>query len=178
VIEAHLTAVDESLNTYRAVVGSVPARRVHAYLSAPNSSAALADVRLRVQRRGFLTAALVIGAINTSLLVVAAAIASDINGAPTTAPLLLAVPGALAGFLSRQGEHPLTGRLLAGTRLLLLALGLCSFAGAMLVTLDLDNETLRDWLWFIAAVTLDLFLLVVVSYLFPRPRRRAVGVAG
>jgi hypothetical protein len=169
VIGAWFAARDEHGRRFEAPAKSVPGRRVHMYLTAPPGSQGLAWGEIRAHRRGLLRGALVLGGIVTAVLTTAAFAAGSLGDTPTTiAPLLLAVPGALAGYLSRPGEHPLASRLLLGTRVLLFAVGLCSFTAAGLVAFHASEAVLVDWLPFLAVMAANLLLLLIISYLFPR----------
>jgi hypothetical protein len=169
VIGAWFAARDEGGRHFEARARSVPGRRAHMYLTAPPGSQGLAWGQIRAQRRGLLRGALVLAGIVTAILTAAAFAAGSLGDTPTTiAPLLLAVPGALAGYLSRPGEHPLASRLLLSTRVLLFGVGLCSFTAAGLVAFHASEAVLVDWLPFLSVLAADLLLLLTTTYLFPR----------
>jgi hypothetical protein len=152
----------------KATVPRLPQRRIHMYVEAPPGSEGLAWGSVRAQRLGLLRAALLQGGLTIAVLVGAGLAARSIATSPaTTSALLLAVPGALAAYLSRPDDHPLTTRLRGGTRMLILASGLCAFAGAAVVALDPATSVLRNWLFLLAVLAADVFLLLVVTYVFP-----------
>ncbi|HWT93610.1 MAG TPA: hypothetical protein VN238_11475 [Solirubrobacteraceae bacterium] len=123
----------------------------HFYLpEATTQRAALAYIHFRV-RSAFvgsaaLTAFLVAAAITTAALA-APRLAQGTSGA---ASLLLVFPGAIAAYLSRPGEHPLTQRLLSKARIVLGITALLSLLAAARLSVVTDTnpasvEALRWW---------------------------------
>jgi lysophospholipase L1-like esterase len=152
-------------------VGPPPRRRLHMQVAAPSGSTGIAWAALRAQRRGLLRGVLLLSGFVAAVLGGASVAAHTIATAPATAgPLLLAVPGAMAAYVSRPDDHPLTSRLLVGARFLALASALCSFAAAGLAALDPTTAVLERWMPFLAALAGDIFLLLVITYVFPRLR--------
>jgi hypothetical protein len=173
--QGELEVVDAGLLATRAPpasIGPVPGKRVHMYVTGSAGSRGFAWGLLRAERHGPLFAALVLAGITTLLLAGAAVAAPTVKEAPDTLPpLLLAVPGALAAFLSRPNEDWLTRRLRFTSRAMLLGVGVCSVAGAALAGSQASTATLEDWLPFLAVASANLFLLLLVTYIFPRPPR-------
>jgi len=154
-------------------VGAPPRRRAHLYLTAPPGSRGFVVAEIRAQRQGTLSWSLLLSGFVMIVLAIASTSAGTIAHSPATAgPLLLGVPGAIAAYVSRPDDHRLTSRLLIGTRVLLLISAACSFSAAALAAFDPSTAVLRHWLPFIAAVAANAFVLLLVTYLFPRPRRR------
>jgi len=174
VVDAGFAVANEP-HPVEASVGPLPGRRVHMYLAAPSGGRGFAWGSIRAQRRGLLFGGLVLSGATVVLLGVAGLAAGTIANSPAdSGSLLLALPGAFAAFLSRPDDHPLTSRLLVGTRALIVLSGLCSFAAATLVALGASGDALRDWLPLLAMVAFNVFLLLLVTYLFPRAPQRSL----
>ena len=124
--------------------------RAHLHLPTavePVTNKAAAIVELRMKRGGFLIAAFLTCALAGGMLTASChrlpKISENVEAATT---LLLLVPGVLAAYLVRPGEHALAGALLLGTRVMLLAAACCSvIAGALLVAKLELNDLERCW---------------------------------
>jgi hypothetical protein len=102
---------------------------------------------LRVHRGGFLPAALVTSALATALLAAGrfrmSAVATEIEASAT---VLALVPGLLAVYLARPGEHALASRMLVGVRFMVLISGACAISAGALLLGHADPEE-REFLW-------------------------------
>jgi hypothetical protein len=82
--------------------------------------------------------------------------------------LLVAIPGLLAVYLARPGEHVLASRLLVGTRIVVAMAGILSFAAAgSLIVLAPGRLQAIVWLA-IAGLAWVCWVLTFISYLLPR----------
>jgi hypothetical protein len=127
--------------------GGIP--RAHLHLPLPEQPVggdAAVVVELRMKRGGFLRPAFLTCLLASGLLIAGcyrlSALAANVEPATT---LLLLVPGLLAAYLVRPGEHALAAFLLFGIRVMVLIAGLCSvIAGALLVA-KVGVHDLRAW---------------------------------
>ncbi len=137
IVSSSLDVGEQSL-TSETFVG----RRTHLGLDEPTyGSVGRALVRVRAERQGFLSSALLLGLVTFVLLVVGFirldVIATEVEA---VGPVLLIVPALLAAFLVRPGEHALASRILAGTRIALTVAGVANVAAAAILVADLDPE--------------------------------------
>lgn len=125
--------------------------RVHLYASSEIESAhAVAWIWLRPTVVGLVrTSALFTLAVGYLLLLLAWR--TEAVGTATPMSLLLAIPGFLAVFIVRPGEHLLSSRLLLGIRSVVVLAGLLPMVGGVALMLDLTGKGLSVMWWAIAA---------------------------
>lgn len=117
-------------------------RRAHLYLDdAKDARKAYVSILMRTRPEGFVGGAVLAAFAVAALLTFCAFAVGPISRSSTSAPsLLLALPGAIAAFASRSGDHPLTSRLLRGVRALLITSAGFAFAGAAAVAIHKPGE--------------------------------------
>jgi hypothetical protein len=123
--------------------------RAHLYCAEDDALSGRAIIFMRMQRSGFLNAAVLNAALVTVLLAFGARgleALSDPQQGQLAGPLLLIVPTVIAAFIVRPQEHGLATRLLKGVRLLLLVTVGCSIAAAGMLALNLEDDQLQR-LW-------------------------------
>ena len=141
--------------------------RTHLNVSGASGPGVLV-VSFRTRRAGFLRAALLTSVLTCALLFVGRTrldnLASEVEAAST---LLLIVPGLLAAYLSRPGEHALASALLVGVRAMVLVTGLCSIAAGLVLVAELSTEDRELWWAFLAYLSAGALILVALANLFP-----------
>ncbi len=131
--------------------------------------------RFRVVRTGFLYAALFTSALASILLILCRTRLQELSAAiDASSALLLIVPGLLAAYLVRPGEHALTTSVLVGVRWMLIISGLCALAGVGSLVADLPAQTLR-FVWDFIATLSTLSLCIVVSAVILPMRGKRFG---
>lgn len=149
-------------------------RRTHLGLDEPTyGSVGRALLRVRAERQGFLSSALLLGLVTFVLLVVGFlrldVIATEVEA---VGPVLLIVPALLAAFLVRPGEHALAGRILAGTRIALTLAGMANVVAAGILVADLDPEA-RCLAWWLPLLLSAIGVVVPAGgWLAARPGQR------
>lgn len=131
-------------------VTSGPTTAGHVYLSdVPSGSFGLAKVWLRPERRGLLRSSLFITLATAALLAAGNIFQSELRELRTGGSggsLLLAVPGAIAAFIARPGEHQFVSRILLWVRGGVILSGVSSYLAALILAIDLDNRSFA-WAW-------------------------------
>lgn len=126
---------------------------------------------MRTTRIGFLRSALLTCLLTTALLVGGRdrlpEVATEVEAAAT---VLLLVPGLLAAYLSRAGEHALAASMLVGVRLMLLVSGLCAVSCGALLVAHLDPEDLELWWTALTILSTVALFLVSIANLLPLKR--------
>jgi hypothetical protein len=123
-----------------------PTRRVHLYLrQALDKRTAIAVLRLRAARGGFVAASFMAAWFVAVVLVFCCAFGNRIAENPTAAPaLLLSLPGLIAAYVSRPGAHPFTARILRLARWFVIASGFLAYAAAAWVVVNSKNASGGD----------------------------------
>jgi hypothetical protein len=179
-----------------------PANRAHLYIDqALDHQVGMLELGFRAERRGMVTASLAAATLIVMMLLAFAIwperLVTRTSGA---ASLLLIGPGLVAAFLIRGGEHAMA-RLLFRFPRALLAMAAIVVAAAAVVVVALAPATSQMWitttggerllitqsadpssglrivLWLLAGVSLVLWLGMVLSWVFPRPRSHPEGGA-
>lgn len=127
-----------------------PTPVVHLYLSdIPSGSWALATIRIQPERRGLLRSALLI-TLGTAILLATGSLfpkqLQAVQSAGSGGSLLLAVPGIIAAFIARPGEHQFVSRILLWLRGAVVISGVCSYAAALALATDLHPSAM-SWAW-------------------------------
>ncbi|HEV2815343.1 MAG TPA: hypothetical protein VGW10_18955 [Solirubrobacteraceae bacterium] len=151
-----------------------PGGRTHLHLvnADPQYEAPELRVELRARRSGLLHSAVVTCALAAALLAGGRLRLEQLAGqVEAAATLLLLVPGVLAAYVVRPGEHALVSSLLIGVRAMLLVAAGCAVAGGGLLLAGLQQST-RELLWtWLLLVALACFAGTAFSNLLPmRPR--------
>jgi hypothetical protein len=127
-----------------------------------------AIVWLRSRRIGFLRPALVTCLLTSALLIAArqrlAVIEKEVEPAST---LILIIPGLLAAYLSRPGEHALASSLLVGVRVMLALCGLCAVTAAALLLAELCLVDLGRWWSYLRDLSVLATVSVMLANLLP-----------
>lgn len=162
-------------------IGPTPV--AHLYLTdVPSGSLALARVRMRPEVRGFVRSALLITLGTASLSALGSLFPVQLQAiqiAGSGGSLLLAVPGIIAGFIARPGEHQFVSRVLVWLRGAVVVTGLCSYSAAILLATNLSEgvfswawATLGAFAWGTSVVVTGAFLQVLSRYPQLRLRNR------
>lgn len=117
---------------------------------------------LRPSQEGLVVTSLLSGLITSIVLTLGMTHVSRFTNTipePSVA-LLLLVPGLVATFIVRPGEHDLSSRLLRGTRFLALTPGLASFIGACLLVARVAGNSLVVTGWCVVATSWTATLLI------------------
>ncbi|HEX8082942.1 MAG TPA: hypothetical protein VF529_01550 [Solirubrobacteraceae bacterium] len=140
------------------------AGRAHVFASGLGWSASPSAVFfMRTLRVGFLRSALMTALLTTGLLFAGRERLTEVSSeVEASATVLLVVPGLLAAYLSRSGEHALASSMLVGVRLMLLVAGLCALACGALLVAHVQPEDLKYW-WTALSI-LSAVALAVVSF--------------
>jgi hypothetical protein len=99
-------------------------------------------VRFALPTRGVFVVACVVSLLSAAMLLVASLRLTQFDR-QASGSLLLALPGALAAYLARPGEHAFATRLLAGVRFCALAVGVCALIVAALIQADLTRAVVQ-----------------------------------
>src|ERR1019366_7313417 len=138
-----------------------------------------ACVWLRSRRAGFLRPALVTCLLTSTLLVAGherlTAISLEVEAAST---LMLLVPGLLAAYLSRPGEHVMASAALLGVRLMLITSGLRAIAAAALLSAKLSPADLSHAWTLLRSVSVAATVVVLAANLLPIRHSRWVNAGG
>ena len=151
-----------------------PSRRAHLHIrSATQGALGRVRVRMRPASAGWMRAAAL-----SSMAIAAVLLAGWWAGhvetlysdpqtpsRPAIAGLLIALPGVLAAFLVRAGEHALTSRLLLGVRLLLVASAALAYSAAGLLLLS--SESPEDVWSVLALLALGVGVVITVAAFWP-----------
>lgn len=140
--------------------------RAHAYVSQQDGSAqGVMSIWLRPSRSGLLRASLVTAM--TSAIIFWSLLWDDrilkLSG-DSAAALLLAIPGIIAAFIVRPGEHGMTTDLVRGIRVQVSLVGGAAYAGALALVGSLDEATLLKTWRALGAVTAICVLSLGVAY--------------
>lgn len=143
---------------------------VHLYVAharlAEDGGSALANVALRVGRRGFMTFSW-LSAVLTAALLWAVTIADRVKSEEATAAVLLVGPALLAALVVRPGEHPVATKLLSGVRTLVAVNGLLAIAAAAAVAGAKPSALSLDHTWRAYAIAAAaIAALVTLSWIF------------
>jgi hypothetical protein len=149
-------------------------RKVHLYLpNTEHSHGALAWLLFSLRGEGFvggaLLAALLVALVLTGFAATAHLIADNSGSAPS---LLLAVTGILASYVGRPGSHPLTTRLLAPVRWLVLASAGLAYLAAAVIAVNPGHvsSTILRPIWAGEALLAWMFVAILwFSWRLPRP---------
>lgn len=138
--------------------------RVHLYAASTiESSEGIAWIWLRPTVTGLIRiSALFTFAVAALLALIASR--SEAVRAGTSMGLLLAIPGFLAIFIVRPGEHLLASRILLGIRSVVVGAGLLPMAGALGLLLKVPKEWLSVMWWVLAILATGLAVLVARSH--------------
>lgn len=130
------------------------------------------DIKFRTQRGGFLRAALLTSALACALLFLGRTrldnLATEVEAAST---MLLIVPGLLAAYLARPGEHALASALLVGVRAMVLVTGLCSIGAGLVLVVELSAEDRELWWAFLAYLSGLAAFFVALANVLPSKGR-------
>jgi hypothetical protein len=130
-------------------------------------------VQLRVRRSGFLRAALATTWLTTALLVGARLRLDDIlRQVEASATVLALVPGLLAAYLVRPGEHALAASHLVGVRAFLILSGASAIGAGALLLAQLDPETTEYWWTFLLCMSVASTIGITLSNVLPLHGRR------
>jgi hypothetical protein len=148
-------------------------RTAHLYVSDVSRGArGIATVKLLPRRAGLVRSSMLATVFVASVLTWARfhllSLSTDVDGA---IPLLLALPGLLAAYTARPGEHALATEMLLGLRALVLGSGLCSFMAAGALAGRLAPSTLAGTWTTLLVTAWILVALVSVNWLVPRRTR-------
>jgi hypothetical protein len=155
-----------------------PGGRAHLHIS--HADPELADPELRVELRarrvGFLHAALVTCVLATALLAGGRARLEQLaDHADAAAATLLLVPGLLAAYAVRPGEHAMVTSLLAGVRVMVIGAAACAVAAGGMLLVDLRESTRElAWTWLLLVAATCLVGTVFSNVLPLRPRGESV----
>lgn len=145
--------------------------RIHLNVSGARGPGKLV-VSFRTQREGFLRAALITSALSCALLFVGRTrldnLAAEVEAAST---MLLLVPGLLAAYLARPGEHALASALLVGVRAMVLVTGLCATGAGLVLVVELSTEDRELWWAFLAYLSAGAAIFVALANVFPSKGR-------
>jgi hypothetical protein len=125
-----------------------PRGRLHARITEGHfQTAGQVITILRARPAGFLRSALAICALTFALLLGGRLSLDQIVGeVEATATLLLLIPGLLAAYILRPGEHALVTSLLSGVRLIVLLVGAAAVVAASLLVAQVSRPTL-EYAW-------------------------------
>ena len=147
----------------------------------PRQTWGLIELGVSIRHAGLLVAALGT-ALLTALMVTAGLAGIDglARNADAGSALLLAVPGVLAGYLLRPGEHRLVSKLFGGLRAMVALSALCALTAAGSVVIGLDGELLRLVWAVMCALSWTSTLLIALAFVLPlsRFRQRSARAAG
>lgn len=146
--------------------------RVHAYTSRrPARADAIFSVWLQPEKTGLLRAS-VATAFLTTLVLAFFLIDSrleSMSGDSATA-ILLVVPGLIAAFIVRPGEHRLVSDLVLGVRAQVVLAGLSAYGAALAIVARFEASELRKWWLLLAAIAGMCLISLCVSYVGLKPR--------
>ena len=160
---------------YEPASGSEPRGRHHVQVSDGNvQEAGQVIAHLRARRPGLLRSALLTCGLAFALLLGGRLSLARISGeVEATAAILLLVPGVLAAYILRPGEHALVTSLLSGVRAIVLAVASSAVAAAALLVARVNAEAL-EFVWTsLTAFVGILSCVVVLSNL--RPNAEELG---
>jgi hypothetical protein len=127
--------------------GKAKSQRVHLYLSGvPSDANGVLEVAFRVDRRGLIFSSAALGLVTSLLLTLGAIFPGNLSG-DATETLLITVPALLAAYIAKPGEHPLTGKLLLGVRVLVGTIGVLSFLAAATLAMGLGSGLAMILVW-------------------------------
>ena len=176
-------------------VGTVSEGKI--YIPEPLSGrrVGVAWVKLRMRRSGFLIGALMTSIVIMAMLIIAAfavPVVSQENQSESAAAALLLVPALVAVYIARQGEHPITAKMLRWARIaLILDAILPAFAVFLLIATrhtEADSKRVASdfelgpftlgrpsLVWIILAVFSIAFVaLFTISNIAPKPRGETI----
>ncbi|MGB7684182.1 MAG: SGNH/GDSL hydrolase family protein [Solirubrobacterales bacterium] len=138
--------------------------------NAPRGSQGSAGVWLRASRTGVLVGGPLLAMLSAAALTAAWFALPQLAGetAGGAASILLAVPAALAAYLSARQLHPLEAALLGGPRALVFCSGILAFVGAGALALDSSVDSLRILLGIVALLSWLPVAGLALTYFLPR----------
>jgi hypothetical protein len=176
IVGARLAALDPPIRRFITLDDSGKRSTTGAHLmvrgAAPRSEG-IALIQMRVRRAGLLRASALTTAFIAAVLTVGALRLAKLDGQSSDVDVLLvAIPGLLAIYLARPGEHILASRLLVGVRMVVALSGLLAFVAAgSLVALGPGRVEASSWFALAGAAWL-LAGCALLSYVLPRRGRR------
>ena len=127
-----------------------------------------AIVWLRSRRTGFLRPAFATCLLTTLLLAAGSRRLGVLQQeAEPASTLMLLIPGLLAAYLSRPGEHVLASSLLLGVRIVLLVSGVCAVAAAALLIARLKPAIFDDSWLFLRDLSALASVMVLLANILP-----------
>lgn len=152
--------------------GGVARAHLHTDMPVQAYPTPYARARFRVVRTGFLYGALFTAALTTALLWLGRVRLDQLTTSiEASSALLLILPGLLAAYLARPGEHALATSVLVGVRWMLVISALCALVGAAVLAAHLPPRSLR-FVWDFVG-TLSVLSLVGLGSAVVLPMRGA-----
>lgn len=154
--------------------------RIHGYVTRASASATgilsvwLWPVRAGLVRTGLVTSVVTTLALGFLLLTDAVArLSGDVSAA-----FLLTIPGLIAAFIVRPGEHSAVSGLLLGVRLQIAFAGFIAYAAA-LTALGGFSDVALGWIWLVLYVLASLTTIsLAIGYIGISPALPDVGPTG
>jgi hypothetical protein len=145
-------------------------RRAHANVAgAPRSATGTITVDLRAERAGLVRGAPLFAALVLGSLILLTIDAKHVEN-DAAAAMLLVVPGVIAAFIIRPGEHRLATNVMLGIRALVAASALCAFIASAYIATGFKNGALHRHLKPPTWASGCILALLLLSYFLPRRR--------
>ena len=125
-------------------VGTVSEGKIYIPEPLPGRRVGVAWVKLRMRRSGFLIGALMTSIVITAMLTIAAfavPVVAQENQSESAAAALLLVPALVAVYVARQGEHPITAKMLRWARIALIVDAILPVFAVFLLIATRHTET-------------------------------------
>lgn len=179
VADAALDVIDPAAADYEVAVDEA-GHRIHGYVARASASATgilsvwLWPVKAGLVRTGLVTSIVTSLALGFLLITDAVVrLSGDISAA-----LLLTIPGLIAAFIVRPGEHSAVSTLLLGIRLQIAFAGFIAYAAA-LTALGGFSDLALGWIWLVLYLLASLITVsLAVAYIGISPVLPDVGPAG